>query len=122
MIKQHYKDNLSRVKARKMMKKLYPDLKENQVIHHKDGNPMNNSIENLQILSYGEHQLIHSKSNLPIRKPNRVNGIATMSVKNIPCNLWDRLKDEAKKQGLIFNYFIVQILTKAIDEIEKNNK
>ena len=35
------------------------ELKENEDIHHIDGNPLNNSIENLEIVEHGEHQKEH---------------------------------------------------------------
>ena len=30
-------------------------------VHHKDENPSNNSIENLEIINHGKHQQLHSK-------------------------------------------------------------
>lgn len=43
-----------------MEKKLGRQLYENEQVHHKDENPMNNNIENLEIKLLGEHQRIHS--------------------------------------------------------------
>lgn len=40
-------------------------------IHHSDLNPLNNSIENLQILKHGEHTILHNKSkNIKSKKIN----------------------------------------------------
>lgn len=32
-----------------------------EVVHHKDGNPLNNAIENLQIVEFGAHTTAHQK-------------------------------------------------------------
>lgn len=37
------------------------DIPAGHVIHHSDGNPLNNSIENLQCLSRSEHRQIHAR-------------------------------------------------------------
>lgn len=36
-------------------------LKREEVVHHKDHNKLNNSIENLQILTNREHMILHCK-------------------------------------------------------------
>ena len=36
-------------------------LEHNEVVHHIDGNGLNNSIENLQVMSRKEHQALHRK-------------------------------------------------------------
>jgi len=38
------------------------ELKSNEVVHHKDGNPNNNNIENLELTTNSEHRAEHSKS------------------------------------------------------------
>ncbi len=49
-------------KARMMMKELYPDLDwELLIVHHIDGNPNNNRIENLKIIDRTEHRKEHKK-------------------------------------------------------------
>ena len=45
----------SRKQARKIMCVAGPTV----AVHHKDGNPLNNSIENLIIMGRGEHQRYH---------------------------------------------------------------
>jgi len=51
----------SRMRARKIVKKIYPDLPRYKIVHHLDGNPFNNSIENLMILPNGFHVSHHLK-------------------------------------------------------------
>ena len=36
-------------------------LKKNEVVHHKDGNKLNNNIENLQLMTDTEHRRLHAK-------------------------------------------------------------
>ena len=36
-------------------------LEDNEVVHHKDHNKKNNSIDNLELLTYREHNELHSK-------------------------------------------------------------
>lgn len=36
-------------------------LDKNEVVHHKDGNKKNNTVENLEILSASEHGFLHQK-------------------------------------------------------------
>lgn len=38
------------------------------LIHHRDGNPANNSLENLQLVTKQEHAKIHAKTTQPQRK------------------------------------------------------
>ena len=44
------------------------------------------------------------------------------AIKHVPEELWDRLKAQAQKEHKIFSFFVIEILSKAIDKIEKNNK
>jgi len=37
-------------------------LKDDELVHHKDEDPLNNSIANLEILSRSEHMRLHSKT------------------------------------------------------------
>ena len=43
-----------------MEKQLGRRLKENEVVHHKDGNKLNNDISNLKVMSRGEHARYHN--------------------------------------------------------------
>ena len=38
-------------------------LKSSEIVHHKDGNPLNNKIENLEIMSNATHSNIHNPKN-----------------------------------------------------------
>lgn len=42
--------------ARKMLKR---DLREDEVVHHKDGNKLNNKKQNLEVMTKSEHYKIH---------------------------------------------------------------
>lgn len=46
-----------------MQKHLGRRLSFNEVVHHKDGNKRNNSIENLELISRSEHAKLHYKNN-----------------------------------------------------------
>ena len=43
-----------------MEKFLGRSLDSNEQVHHKDGNPLNNDISNLEVVFLGEHQRVHS--------------------------------------------------------------
>lgn len=49
-------------KHRKLIeKKLGRKLKPEEIIHHKDHNPTNNTLSNLEILTRQEHRILHTK-------------------------------------------------------------
>ena len=43
-----------------MMQKLGRSLEPYEDVHHIDGDPLNNDLDNLEIISHGEHQRMHS--------------------------------------------------------------
>ncbi len=45
-----------------MEEKLGRPLKQNEDVHHKDGNKLNNDINNLEVVMHGEHQRMHNPS------------------------------------------------------------
>ena len=46
-----------------MEKYLGRNLKNNEQVHHKDGNPLNNDIDNLEVLTFEEHLNVHADEN-----------------------------------------------------------
>lgn len=42
----------------------YGDIPNGFIIHHRDGNKLNNSIENLELISNAEHSRLHAKQNM----------------------------------------------------------
>ena len=46
-----------------MEKYLGRKLKDNEQVHHKDGNPLNNDIDNLEVLTFEEHLNVHADEN-----------------------------------------------------------
>ena len=118
-------DGYSRVKARKIMKKLYPDMTSKQVVHHIDGNPLINDLENLMVLTIKEHKAIHKMFKLPNRiKQVREPGVKPLTIKDFPPELIDRLKAQADKESdsyhkILFHNFIIMLLDTAITEREK---
>ena len=54
--------NKSFLKHRKIMEnKLQRKLKDNECVHHLDGNAQNNSLDNLQIISRSDHSRLTAK-------------------------------------------------------------
>ena len=44
-----------------MEEKLGRPLEKHEQVHHKDGNPKNNDLDNLEIMNIGDHQKLHSR-------------------------------------------------------------
>jgi len=51
-------------------------LKPKEVVHHKDGDPLNNHISNLELMTLGEHVTLHN--NMKVRNTNG------QFIKNVP--------------------------------------
>lgn len=49
----------------KMELKLGRRLRRNEVVHHKDGNGLNNRYDNLEVMLKGDHVRLHAKDNKP---------------------------------------------------------
>ena len=55
-----YNKQLGEVEHRKIMRlKLGRSLESDEVVHHVDGNPLNNKPSNLQVMSRSEHTRLH---------------------------------------------------------------
>lgn len=46
---------------REVYEKHYGPIPEGYIVHHKDGNKLNNSIDNLELMSRAEHASVHHK-------------------------------------------------------------
>ncbi len=55
-----YAQNGKKTLHREIWKEKNGDIPKGKHIHHKDGNPLNNSIDNLECLTHKEHMLAHS--------------------------------------------------------------
>ena len=44
------------------------------------------------------------------------------TIRNMPDALWKRLKAQAEKEGKLLHKFIIQLLTRAIEEREKEEE
>ncbi len=47
-----------------MEKRLGRKLKRSEVVHHKDGNGLNNNLNNLEIMSIGDHMRHHNTQHI----------------------------------------------------------
>ncbi len=75
--------NYSRNEARKKMMALYPKISWYiHHVYHKDKNPLNNHIENLQIVTRSEHLKKHVIS---------INKTASMIIEDYPCRFCGRM-------------------------------
>jgi hypothetical protein len=67
-----------------MENKLKRYLKKNEDVHHKDGNPSNNSLDNLELVKHDDHQIEHAKKKKfwkksPMNKPGRKAALRVIS-------------------------------------------
>lgn len=61
--KRSWKDSTYRSEARKIWLQHYLSIPKDFIIHHIDGNPLNNNILNLEAVSYAQHGRRHSELN-----------------------------------------------------------
>ena len=57
-------------------------LRSDEVVHHIDGNKLNNDVSNLEVLSRSEHNGIHAKENQNFKKYIEINGPWNKGLKN----------------------------------------
>ena len=62
MTKKLNKIKYSRIKARRLFKDKYciGDLQSKVHVHHKDKNPLNNDLDNLELLTASQHMKLHN--------------------------------------------------------------
>ena len=111
----------SRSKAREKMKKLFPNLTRKQVIHHVDQNPLNNDVNNLKVMSCSKHLRLHRRE-LPPMPIKRKKGFETIAIRNIPLDLWHRVKAEAKEKGMILHRYVALLLEKGMRGEDKDDE
>lgn len=68
---------------------LYKNYKSGHVVHHKDGDTHNNSIENLESMYRKDHSKMHNKNNLNLANYVRIHG---------PANKGKKMSDEFCKK------------------------
>jgi|GEM_PF-3570461 len=107
MIVRDSKDTYFRTKGRAKIKKLHPNLQSNQIVHHIDGNPKNNELNNLQILTPKEHIAYH-KSKTPLIN-NKVIQIT------LPDETYKLLEEKAGKEKLRIATYIVALIRKVVE-------
>lgn len=52
-----------------MEQQLGRKLKSDEIVHHKDGDRSNNDLDNLEIMSWGEHSALHRRKEVAEGKP-----------------------------------------------------
>lgn len=81
----------------------YPEI--NWVVHHKDGNRLNNEFINLQIMTHNQHSIFHNKKRLMTDKLRENIGMG-ISKKTNTSGYYRVTKriDKTCKQGFIWQY------------------
>ncbi len=86
-----------------MQQQLGRELFPNEIVHHKDGNPCNNTLSNLELLfDRAEHASLHHKGRTDLRKVPPSNDLAwcTGRRKFLPKEMFNKNKN--KWNGLSF--------------------
>ena len=60
-------NDVSRKTASRRARKFYPKVPKGYVRHHIDGDPYNNVIENIEVITYREHRERHRVLNDPVK-------------------------------------------------------
>ena len=76
IISSHKEGNRSKNLHRLIFEDFYGPIPKNCVVHHKDGNKLNNCIMNLELMTWSDHAKHHFKENehprKGYRKPNSI--------------------------------------------------
>lgn len=68
-LRQPYRYTVGGLKHRKVMEEhLGRKLRRDEIVHHKDGNKLNNDIANLQVMTRAEHDAEHNAPVNPVSK------------------------------------------------------
>lgn len=79
------------------------DIPEGYDIHHIDGNPLNNSIYNLELIESSKHNSQHKKGNkntLGMSKPSTWKKIAQYGLDGELIKVWNSIKEAAQTLGI----------------------
>jgi hypothetical protein len=99
-----------RAEARKiMLNKFGPESIKGKVVHHKDGNPWNNDISNLEVLNIKEHRKKHAgvAPSVPCEE---------IIIRNVPESVRRELKSRAAKDGKTMQGLVLELITRYVVE------
>lgn len=82
-----------------MEKHLKRKLKDNEVVHHINGDKSDNRIENLQVMTLSEHSSMHQKIR-PVKEETKIK--LSKSLKHRPS--WNRIKQKQDIINIILKY------------------
>lgn len=81
------------------------DYEPGCIVHHKDGNIHNNSLENLQVLTRKQHTSLHNKGNRRLAEYVKKHGPANKGRK-MSKDFCQKCSDSAKTRGFNGNQFV----------------
>lgn len=85
--------------------KYLPEYQKGCVVHHKDGNPRNNNLENLEVLTRQTHAYLHNKDSRLLADYVKMNGPANKG-KKMSKEFCEKCSKSAKLRGFNGNQFI----------------
>jgi hypothetical protein len=94
--------------ARKIAAKHFGENEiKGKIVHHKDGNPWNNEISNLEVLTAEEHRKKHRdlKPSAPCEE---------IIIRNVPESIRARLKANAALEGKSMQGLVLELITKYV--------